>query len=188
MQYPPTNTTCTGVSHTPSWQKTFPLPSLSHARPNHPPVSRRTIQSLRPYLFPAPRTPELHHPPMMDSRPQFGHRHATANAVVFTNVPNKETVSNSNCTIPFGHPPEPETTRFSETNFHNEKARQRPAKRNLRPAITIHQSLITNHYSLFTVEKTNLCCPISISNPLKIKKKIKANQRALFCQTATREQ
>ena len=140
MRYAPTNTTCTGVSHstgvshTPSCQKTFPLPSLSHARPNHPPVSRRTIQSLRPYLFPAPRTPELHHPPMMDSRPQSGYRHATANAVVFTNAPDKETVSNSNCTIPFGHPPEPETTRFSETNFHNEKARQRPAKQNLRPA------------------------------------------------------
>ena len=32
---------------------------------------------------------------MMDSRPQSGHRHATANAVVFTNAPDKETVSNN---------------------------------------------------------------------------------------------
>ena len=42
---------------------------------------------------------------MMDSRPQSGHRHATANAVVFANAPDKETVSTSNCTIPFGLPP-----------------------------------------------------------------------------------
>ena len=68
---------------------------------------------------------------MMDSRPQSGHRHATANAVAFTNAPDKETVSTSNCTIPFGLPPLTKTTRISETHFHNEKARQRPAKRNL---------------------------------------------------------
>ena len=37
--------------------KTFPLQSLSHARPRHHHVSRRTIQSLRPHLNPAPRTP-----------------------------------------------------------------------------------------------------------------------------------
>ena len=53
---------------------------------------------------------------MMDSRPQSGHRHATANAVVFANAPDKESVLNSNCTIPFGLPPEPETTRISETH------------------------------------------------------------------------
>lgn len=32
--------------------KPFPLQSLSHARPRHLPVSRRTIQSLRPHFFP----------------------------------------------------------------------------------------------------------------------------------------
>ena len=37
--------------------KTFPLQSLSHARPRHHHVSRRTIQSPRPHLDPAPRTP-----------------------------------------------------------------------------------------------------------------------------------
>ena len=73
---------------------------------------------------------------MMDSRPQSGHRHATANAVVFTNAPDKETVSTSNCTIPFGLPPLTKTTRISETHFHNEKARQRPAKWNLGHAST----------------------------------------------------
>ena len=37
--------------------KTFPLQSLSHARPRHHHVSRRTIQSPRPNLDPSPRTP-----------------------------------------------------------------------------------------------------------------------------------
>ena len=73
---------------------------------------------------------------MMDSRPQSGHRHATANAVVFANAPDKKTVSNSNCTIPFGLPPLPKTTRISRPHCHNEKARQRPAKRKLRLART----------------------------------------------------
>ena len=36
----------------PHCQKTFPLQSLSHARSRHLPVSRRTIRSLRPHLFP----------------------------------------------------------------------------------------------------------------------------------------
>ena len=58
MRYAPTNNIfCMGVSHAPSCQKTFPLQSLSRARSRHLPVSRRTIQSLRLHLFPAPRTP-----------------------------------------------------------------------------------------------------------------------------------
>ena len=74
---------------------------------------------------------ELHHPPMMDSRHQSGHRHATANAVVFANAPDKETVSNSKCTIPFGLPPLTEATCISENHFANVNATPCPAKRNL---------------------------------------------------------
>ena len=82
MRYAPTNTTCTGVSHTPSCQKSFPLQSLSHARPRHLPVSRRTIQSPRPHLDPAPRTPRSGLlSKKMGTSPATGHRHATANAV-----------------------------------------------------------------------------------------------------------
>ncbi len=62
--------------------KPFPLQSLSHARPRHLPVSRRTIQSPRPYLFPTPRTPR---PDLLSKKlgtsHASGYRHATADAV-----------------------------------------------------------------------------------------------------------
>ena len=62
--------------------KTFPLQSLSHARPRHHHVSRRTIQSPRPHLDPSPRTPRSG---LLSKKkgtsPATGYRHATANAV-----------------------------------------------------------------------------------------------------------
>ena len=53
----------------------------------------------------------------------------------FHRAANKETVPTSKCTIPFGLPPKPKTPRFADTHRHNEKARHRPAKRNLGPAV-----------------------------------------------------
>ena len=63
-------------------QKTFPLQSLSHTRPQHHPISRRTNQSPRPNLFSAPRTsrPDLL-TKKMGTSPASGYRYATANAV-----------------------------------------------------------------------------------------------------------
>ena len=61
--------------------KTFPLQSLSHARPRHHHVSRRTIQSPRPHLDPAPRTPWFGNLTVVRIRLATGYRHATANAV-----------------------------------------------------------------------------------------------------------
>ena len=109
--------------------------SIPLARPSEPSTRfAANYPTPSPVPFSRAANPELHHPPMMDSRPQSGYRHATANAVVFANVPDKETVSTSNCTIPFGFPPLTKTTRISRPHCHNEKARQRPAKRKLRPA------------------------------------------------------
>ena len=64
-----------------SLPKTFPLQSLTHARPLHIPVSRRTIRSPRPEHSPTPRTPHMNRPPRMGFAPDSGYRHATANAV-----------------------------------------------------------------------------------------------------------
>ncbi len=36
--------------------------------------------------------------------------------------PQAQTQTKSNCTIPFGFPPQPETTRFAETHHLDEKA------------------------------------------------------------------
>ena len=56
--------------------------SIPNARSSkHLHISRRTIQSPRPKHFPAPRTPHPNHPPMMESVPESGYRHATAKAV-----------------------------------------------------------------------------------------------------------
>ena len=59
----------------------FPLLSLSHARPEPPRVSRRSIHSPRPHPSPAPRPPHTDHPSEMGSAPESGYRHATADAV-----------------------------------------------------------------------------------------------------------
>ena len=64
-----------------SLPKTFPLQSLTHARPQHIPVSRRSARSPRPEHSPAPRTPHTNRPPRMGFAPDSGYRHATANAV-----------------------------------------------------------------------------------------------------------
>ncbi len=82
IAYAHANTIFTGVSHTPPCQKTFPLQSLSHARPRHLPVSRRTNQSLRSHINPSPRTPRPGPSlKIMGTSPASGYRYATAGAV-----------------------------------------------------------------------------------------------------------
>ena len=98
--------------------------SLHH----HPPLGGQGGANSRPFPLPS----LTHARPTPSTR--FAANHLIPSPDPFPRAANKETATNSNCTIPFGLPPLPETTRTSDNRYHNEKARQRPAKRNLRPA------------------------------------------------------
>ncbi len=121
-------------------RRPFPLQSLSHARPDHPPVSRRTVRSPRPTHSPAPRTPYPHTlNRRWDSRP-----HRATDMQPLTRL--SECLQHGRLsptypatTIPFGRLPPPETTRLADTHYHNEKETRQLAKRNPRPAVGLPQ-------------------------------------------------